>query len=318
VLSPREKRDLWESYRGDPLFGEDGGARWHGDYTNTEGSCPFDAETLIRMLSECTDPKILKCRVSREASHEGDTVTVSTVDVQVYGDPEQGRVYYLDIDPASGIADGRHNPAGLHISEMGSGDLKLRWNGYLPPYSVGVLGAGLARRYNNAACDIEMKDHWGVNVVRGFTASDYGNLSHELRELEPSRWAKEVGFDATDATRSIWIGCIQEWIEAYRAGAKYAACPSREVIESVLDTELDDRGKVVSIPGVAHGEDMVLLGQKLRRAVTRVGRTMPELYRKPMTKEDKIVSMIRGNGRPEDDDMPFDLPLQPTRNGRSM
>jgi len=28
------------------------------------------------------------------------------------------------------------------------------------------MAAGLAKQYKNAAIDIEMKDHWGVNVVR--------------------------------------------------------------------------------------------------------------------------------------------------------
>jgi hypothetical protein len=271
VLSRAEKDELLSDWRRGALPN----AREHGDYENAEGKCPFDAETLVRMLAECREPELVTWRVSRETLDGAPTVI--RVPVEVYSPPEAGKTYYLDIDPASGVDDGAHNPAALHVSEHGSGDLVARWNGYLAPYSLGVLGAALARQYNNAAADIEMRDHWGVNVLRGFNASHYGNLAHETRELRPGEFAKEVGFDANEESRAAWIGCIQEWIDAYRIGAPYAKCPSRAVIECLLDTELDDRGKIVAGPGIAHGEDMVLWGQKLRLAVRRTSRETPEL-----------------------------------------
>jgi hypothetical protein len=36
-------------------------------------------------------------------------------------------------------------------------------------------------------------------------------------------------------------------------------------LECLLDTELDDRGRIVAGPGIAHGEDFILRGQTLRR-----------------------------------------------------
>ena len=75
---------------------------------------------------------------------------------------------------------------------------------------------------------------------------------------------------------------------------RYAHCPSHEVIECLIDCELDERGKVVAGPGVAHGEDMILWGQKLRRAVSRSNREIPEIIQPARTLEDKLVDRITG------------------------
>ena len=298
VLSPEEKDKLRRKYALDPLRE----AREHGDYINETGRCPLDVQVLELMLALCRDPEVEEWRVSREISDAGDTTTVARVPVEVWTRPEPGKTYYLDVDPASGVDDRQHNPAGLHVTEQGSGDLVVRWNGYLAPYSVGVLGAGLARQYNDSPIDIEMKDHWGVNVVRGVTASRYGNLCYERRELTPGRWAKEVGFDNNEETRAVIIGCIQEWLAAWRAALRedgtfgpgiYGRCPSRAVLNTLLDTELDDRGKIVAGPGIAHGEDMILRGQALRRCVRRLGAEIPrsETLRTP---EQRIAALIQG------------------------
>jgi hypothetical protein len=293
VLSEAEKAKLRRSYANDPLRD----AREHGDYTNAEGSTPWGEQgmlTLLELRASCVTPTEEAWTVTREVTEAGETAKVLEVPVQVWAGPKAGSRYYIDIDPASGVDDGKHNPAGLHVSEMGSGDLVARWNGYLAPYSLGVLAAGLARQYHDAAIDVEMKDHWGANVVRGVQASRYGNLCFEQRELRPGQWAKEVGFDQNEETKAIIIGQIQEWLAAYRAGHQYAACPSRHVIETLINAELDERGKVVAGPGVAHGEDLILWGQKLRRAVSRLNREIPDLARAPESSQAALIRKIRG------------------------
>jgi hypothetical protein len=291
VLSPDEKAKLRRTYRNDPMRD----AREHGDYTNAEGSTPWGEEgfaTLMEMLGSCTDPEILNWRVSRET--EDGVTPVVTVPVQVWKPAERGRAYYLDVDPASGVDDGKHNPAALHVSEASTGDLCARWNGYLAPYSLGVLAAGLARQYGDAGVDVETNDHWGVNVIRGIHASRYGNILHERRELRPGVWAKEAGFQQNEETKRVIVGLIQEWLQSWKVGNRYAHCPSHEVIECLIDCELDERGKVVAGPGVAHGEDMILWGQKLRRAVSRSNREIPEIIQPARTLEDKLVDRITG------------------------
>lgn len=293
-ISPQEKTDLWDSYRGDPLFGKDGGARWHGDYTSTEGSCPLDVVVLMQMLERCTPPEIMEARVPRETDDDRGSVTVDKPDVEVWVKPPAVRAAYIGIDPASGTKGGRHNPLGLLVMEEETGNLLARWNGYLEPYSVGILAAVLARQYHDARVDIEMKDHWGVNVVRGCHAAGYYNLCHEIREIEPGHRAKEIGWDANEESVRAGIGCVQEWLAAWRSGAPYAKCPSRAVIESLIATELDDRGKIVSAQeGGAHGEDMRIWGQGLRMVVRQVRREMPDLVQSELTPDAAWLKSIR-------------------------
>jgi hypothetical protein len=251
------------------------------------------------MLHLCVPGDDYEIKVQQEKTEEGEPSTVKTISYEVWKVPEKGKQYYLDVDPASGVDDGKHNPAGLHVSEVGSGDLCARWNGYIAPYSLGVLAGGLSRQYQEAGIDVEMKDHWGANVVRGVNAARMGHrLAFEHRELRPGTWAKEVGFDQNEETKGIIIGQIQEWLASWKAGHRYAKCPSRKVIECLLDCELDDRGKIVAGPGIAHGEDMILWGQKLRRAVSRLNREIPEIQERVQTADDRIVAMIRGGVEP--------------------
>lgn len=306
VLSKAEKDSLWRRYQGDPLFGKDGGARWHGDYENTEGASPWGPAgdfALLEMMKECSDPRMVKCLVQRETLR-GEPVTTDSVMVQIFGEARQGMSYYIPIDPASGVDDNKHNPQALHVREHGTGNLMARWNGYLAPYQVGVLAAGLARRlYNDAEIDIEMKDHWGVNVYNGVTAingGNYWNLCRETRETRPGVWTPEIGFDQNEETKSVIIGNIQEWLAAWRAGERYAPCPSREILKCLLDCTLDERGKVVYELGIDHGEDFILWGQGLRRTIHHSGLDSPELYQEPKSIEAQVMAKVMRLDQPDD------------------
>jgi hypothetical protein len=305
VLSDEEKAKMRRSYATDPLRD----AREHGDYTNAEGSCPWGEQgllTLIEMRSLCQTPDLEQWRVPIELTTTGETGTVATVTLQIWKPPEIGERYYFPVDPSSGVDDGKHHEAAIHGCEVGSGDMVARWAGYLAPYSLGVLASSLALQYNDGEIDIEMKDHWGVNVVRGAQVRHNANLCYEQRELRPGQWAKEVGFDNDEEVKAIHVGQIQEWLDAWRAGRKYAACPSREVIECLLNAELDPKGKVIAGPGLEHGHDMVLWGQKLRKAVSRLQRIVPA--DRELTGDDRIVAMIQGRLDPRDEEREPELP----------
>lgn len=292
VLSPAEKAKLRRIYAKDPLRE----AREHGDYISTEGACPFNLDTLLAILGDCREPEIETIRAVREGMN-GEPTTLERVPLQVWEKPQQGQRYYISIDPSSGIDDGRHNPACLHVVKLGPCDLVARWNGYLAPFTLGALAAAVGRQYANALVDVEMKDHWGVNVIRGLAHSKYPNVGHEMRELRPGEFAKEAGFDMNEETRTVIIGCIQDWVEARSAGIRYAECPSRQVIESIMDTELDDRGKIVAGQGVAHGEDVVCWGRALQKALSRSSRMIPEM-RPALTAEQELARRIFGkNGK---------------------
>jgi len=294
VLSEQEKAKLLRRYRSDPLHSESRSAREHGDYMTTEGASAWGqngTEALLAMLDQCEDPEVVNWRVSIESVDGERSSRIAEVPVEIFQPPKAGLRYYQAIDPSSGT-EGR-NPAGLLMAEVGTGDLCARWNGYLAPYSLGVLGAGLARQYHDALSDIEMKDHWGVNVLRGFTASQYGNMAYESRELRPGVWAKEVGWDADQEAVAIGIGCIQEWLESWQAGVKYARCPSRAILGCLLDCNLDERGKIVAAEGIDHGEDLRLWGQVLRRCVRRSSTIRLPGPATP-TVEDQLAARIMG------------------------
>lgn len=303
-LSPQEKLDLWDSYRGDPLFGEDGGARWHGDYMATEGACPFDVATIVKMMAEwCTDPDPVSWRVPVETVG-GKPALVAKVDLHVWDKPKPGRTYYIPIDPSSGVDDKRHDPAALHVVETISGDIVATHESRIAPYALGVLAAGVARQYNAAVIDPEVNDGWGLTVLNGIRDSGYGNIGHEMRELSPGSWSKEVGFRTTKDSRGHMIGAVQAWIEAFRAGAPYGKCQSRRVFEELLDCELDENNKIVAASG-SHDEHLILRGQGLRKCVNRSGRAIPEIQLPPTTKDQRIIArMLESDVVDEDGERP--------------
>lgn len=289
VLSDDEKATLLRKWAHDPILD----ARQHGDYTSSEGKCPFNVDAIMQMIIEMTrDPQIVEWKVSRETSG-GEPTSVIKVPVELWTPARPGKTYYLDVDPSSGIDDGAHNPAEIQVTEMVSGELMARWNGYLSPYSVGVLAAGIGLQYHHAKIDIEMNDHWGVNVVRGVTSTRYANLAFERRELRPGEWAKETGFKNDQKARALIIGSVQEWIDSWSAGVKYGNCPSRAVFDSILDTELDYRGKIVAIKGIDHGESLVCRGQALRRCVRRRMQGANDRSR-PWSPDDELEQLISG------------------------
>jgi hypothetical protein len=278
-------------------------ARIHGDYIDASGSCPFDISTLLQMLEECREPEIVEWKVTREIdTEEGRTRVTTEVPVEVFAQPRIGRSYYIPIDPSSGVNDPKHDPGGLHVRERGNGDLVARFNGYIGSYGIGVLAAGLARQYNDAIVDPETTGGWGEGVLRGLADSHYGNVSRQKRELTPGKWHTELGFKTTRDTRSAMIAAIQAWTEAWKSGIRYAATPSREVLQCLLDIILDETGKPVAAPGLKD-EDMILQGQSLRTAVSQSGRIIPEIYRPALTEEQKLIRRIQGldpepNGAP--------------------
>lgn len=314
VLSPAEKDKLKREYgrdrkRRDPLYD----ARVFGDYIDASGSCPFDIDTLLAMLDECVDPELVEWPVSaEEGGEEAESRVARRVTVEVYAKPRKSRSYYVTIDPSSGTDDGLHDPYEIEIAELGSGDLVARCGGYLSGRTVGILAAGLARQYHDALIDVEVNDRWGVNVVEGCYAASYANFARERRELRPGEWSNEIGFHNTAQSRPVIIGSIQAWIEARRAGIRYAECRSRFVLQSLLDCILDETGKIVAAPGL-HDEPLICWGQMLRKAVTRSGRLMPELYARERTPDEVLAALIRGEGEEEESDAPFGQVWKPAR-----
>jgi hypothetical protein len=298
ALSKAERDKLKREWRNDPLERGDNKARSHGDYVDASGLCPFDVETLWEMLEETRDPKVERWSVTRPLEGH-DLKQILKVPLEVWEKPKEDCKYYITMDLSSGIEDSNHDPSGLLVLKMGTGDLVARSVGYLDSYSRGILAAGVARRYNNAMVDFEVNDGWGVGALRGLHDSKYGNIAKEYRELQPGKWATELGFKTTQKSRAGMIAAIQAWIAAYQQGLRYGKCPSRKLIECLLDCILDETGKPVAAPGL-HDEDLIMWGQGLKMAVTNSGIPTKTEAARRMSREEKLVEMIKGHTGEED------------------
>jgi hypothetical protein len=297
ALSKAEIADLLAEYRNDPFFGKDGGpsGRVYGDYMTTEGGSPWGQDgtiALLKMRDECVDPKILRWKIGHEGD-DGAPALMRTVDVEVFENAKPNSRYWMTIDASSGVDDAKHDPYEIEIGEIGSGALVARVGGRMPGKLVGILGAGLCRQYNNTTADPEINDRWGVNVLDGFSAARYSNFARERRQLRPGEWVNEIGFHNNAQSRPEIIGSVQAWIEAWRAGHKYAKCPSRFIIDTLLDCILDEDGKIVAAPGL-HDEALICWGQMLRRAVRLSNRIIPQLEPKPDTADSAMIRRMRG------------------------
>lgn len=254
-------------------------AREFGDYVDTSGDCPFDVDTLYEMLTECRDPEAREWRISREIDGaDGRVIKLEKVTVEVFSDAIAGRQYHLGVDPSKGIASDRHDPGGILVTEQGSGDVVALYNGYIGSYGLGCLAAGLARQYNDAIVDPENNSGWFEGVMRGLSASGYGRIARTKVAGSPGGDKYEVrwGFTTTAQTRNAMIAAVQDWIQAWKAGERWGRCPSRVVIQQLLDTILDEDGKPVAAPGL-HDEFLILRGQSLRK--TRMVRHDPNIAR---------------------------------------
>jgi hypothetical protein len=291
----RDRTDAAGRPRRDPLYE----ARVFGDYVDASGACPFDLAALHLMLEECRPGELRAVPITREVDGEdGRSRVVTTVEVEFWQGSRAGKSYYIPIDSSAGINDSRHDPGELHVVEVGSGDLVARFCGYIGGFGLGTLAASLARQYNNATIDPETTGGWGEVVLSGLAEARYGNIAKTRKELQPGKWHTDLGFKTTLHSRPLMVGAVQSWIEAYAAGIKYAACPSRAVIESLIDTVLDDHDKAVAAPGY-HDEPLILRGQSLRKAVRRPSAPVQTTEKPVPDHNQRIAAIIQG--RDEDD-----------------
>jgi hypothetical protein len=276
----------------DPLYD----ARVFGDYIDTSGLCPFDIVALNRMLEECLEPEVEEWNITREVDAEDGRVRVAArVPVQVLKRPEVGKSYYLNIDPSKGINDRSHDPGGILVSEMGTGEDVALYEGYIGSYGLGILAAGLARQYNNALVDPESNSGWSEGVMRALGDSGYGNISKTRRMGTEGKWETRWGFETTNQTRPAMIEAVQDWVSAYGVGVRYAPCRFRRVIETLLDVILDEDGKPVAAPGF-HDEFMILKGQSLRKTRPRkpdANLSRPHRVAPPATGELTVDDLLR-------------------------
>ena len=289
LVSDAEKRAQLEDWATDPLLE----ARVHGDYVDTDNLCPFDQEVLRAMLADCVAPEERSWPITREV--QGDTGLVKkqeTARVLVLEDPLSDIEYYLDVDPSRGINDRRHDPGGILGSKLRGGEDVVLYEGYIGSYGLGSLAAGLGRQYNEAIVDPESTGGWSEGLMHGLADAGYERIARTKKQMQPGKWETRLGFETNERTRQAMISEIQAWIAAYRVGAPYAPCRFARVIETLMDTIMDEKGKVVAAPGY-HDEFLILKGQSLRKCAS-VRRIDPNLHRPKLKPYQQPAGMTVG------------------------
>jgi hypothetical protein len=264
-LSPRDIRELENKYRGDPLAT----ARLTGLPVDASGCSPWGG--LYSVLNDMEaewgrepDQRI-PWQIKRERAGDGGMQKVlETVELEVWHPPIAGCRCYVPIDPSLGIEADGYDPGALHVCPWDTGDLWARYNGYIGAYGLGSLGAGVGRQYGTAVVDPETTGGYGGPCLTALSEEGYGNVPQQQIEVMPGKWEARLGFQTTNQSRPAMFSKIQEWLSSYRAGIKYARCPSVDVLRSLKDIILDKNGKPIKAPGL-HIEDVILWGQKLRK-----------------------------------------------------
>ena len=261
--SHREK--LVESWRDDPLFK----ARVYGEYVDASGKCPFDIPVLQDLLRHADRFRRKEWEIEREIDTDsGRTTTKETIEYEILHDKKAEEAYYLNLDASAGIADKLHDPCAGELwtrGTLGIPTLTGYYNGYCGAYGLGFFGAGLAKDYNNALVDPETgSSGWGAPVLSALANCGYGHIAQRGRkEVKPGVWEPELGFATSSETRPGYIAAIQEWLRSVKSGRPIAHIGHPVVLQQMLDTVLDEKGKPVAAPGY-HDEHLILAGRALK------------------------------------------------------
>lgn len=249
ALSSAHLKGLELAWKNDPLIA----ARLYGDWIDTTGACPFDAEGLARWEKRCRPP----ASVLRIGQSEGYR---DHFDVEVWWEPEDGEQYMVVADPSSGTKDAtkplgqqEHDPAGVVVIARSSRRLVARWNGYAPAHRVGRLCAELGTRYNRSLVVWERNSGYGESFYLGL--GGYGNVyidhRHDSLHLNLS---ERMGWATTATTRGVIIGALQKAV--LEDGLVML---SRAALENLRSVVMDPMGRIAAAP-TFHDEDMIVLG----------------------------------------------------------
>jgi hypothetical protein len=137
--------------------------------------------------------------------------------------------------------------------------------GFIGEFGSGVLGGGLSKRWNNAAVEVFTTGGYGENCLSGLRAVGCRNVAHrEIRDRDGKVERTDLGLKETEATRMEHAGALIEAFAAARAGHPYLTIRSRRDLAQLLDIQLDDQNRVVRVPGIHHGEALVVCGRFAR------------------------------------------------------
>ena len=250
ALTAADHAEYLRLWAGDPLLE----ARINGDYLDVSGDCPFPYEHLNRWESGCVEPKVVPIRIAGTMGTDSRLVK-RTLGVQVWWAPEDGETYFGVIDPALGIADGLHDPTGLHVYARRTPRLVARFDDFLSPYGTGVLAARVFRRYAGCIGDCEMNDGRGDMVLQAAREHGFHRWNREEVRRRDGKVGKRDGWVTNDVNRGQMIAAVHRMLETDSVVVK-----SRGVVSTLRGVIVDRNGKVLAADG-RHDEDMILMGR---------------------------------------------------------
>jgi hypothetical protein len=246
-------------------------AKLYGDFCDTTGSNPFDAEGLKRWADRCK-PGV---------EHRGLTPSATQYSYEVWEKPTDGEGYFIIADPSAGIEDEakEHDPAGIVVVTRSKPyAVVARYNGYMPSRDLGWLAARLAQEYNRALLVWERNSGYGESFFHGI--GRYGNVyvehHHDARGLPLSQ---RIGWTTTATTRGTIVGALQKAI-LQDGLLVYSA----EAVDSLGSVVLKRDGLRPEAGAGAHDEDMIVLG-----LACHLLETLPFYRRKPEKGSEKLV-----------------------------
>lgn len=309
VLSDAEIAELIELYASDPLIE----ARLHGFEIDTDGLSPFRAhyDELGRWLEACTDGDWQEWKVAREVTTpQGRELVTEVVDLEVWEEYRADSVYRIVGDPSMGIDDKAHDPGEVVVWNMTTGNQCARYNGYIGEYGLGVLAAGLSKRYGNAEFDPDATGGYGSACLTGYRAAGGRALVLNTRVVPVGGIDRtDAGFTINSGTRNEFASAILEALVRSKAGHPFMKINSADTVRELMDLVFDDRMRPVTSPGrhdegfitTGRAASLLMPGMDRKRVITPVSRETPaQAGRRKMLEEMGIVRtpQLRGGSRP--------------------
>ena len=233
-LVPKEQIDM-EAALMDEFERE---ARIHGNPSPLAENPVFDRESISVLKKACRAPT----RGTLQTEKLLDELQVPT-DVQFFSDltgplrvwkaPEEGEVYLMAVDTASGLTervvkglikrDGDASCASvLRVFPHGIGiglEMVAQYHGWLTPYDYATEVMKLAVKYNGALAVVELTGGLGLAVMQRLKNDfHYWNLYREPVNLANVKFRLDarLGVDTSATTKPFMVACLKQFIREGR------------------------------------------------------------------------------------------------------
>jgi hypothetical protein len=263
-LTRADKEDLLAKYANLPE--SERLARILGLEMDTSGSNPLRAvlAEIQRQFEKARHGEWKDWRVSREVAQPGGKELVTeTVEVESWeDDPVSGHIYEIFLDTSLGIADGQHDPGQAQVIDMTMGAQVERYEGFIGEYGLGVLGGSMSKKWGGARVWVGTTGGYGDTCLSGLRAVGCRNVAtRQVTSRTGVIERTDLGFKETDGTRTTAFGALRELFVACAAGRPWFTIRSPDDLAQMLDVQVDAKGRIIRIPGVHHGESVLLLGK---------------------------------------------------------